>query len=77
MSSRRNSAESLQALNTLLCFVENWAVENGDKLRRSCASCVYAQRTGPFKCSLYNMTPPLDTIMDGCNEYSDKEVIPF
>jgi len=74
---RENSAEACQALNNLIHSVEDWAVKNGDKLRRSCASCTYAHRTGPFKCAVYRVTPPLDVIMNGCDSYSDYDQLPF
>lgn len=76
-SMKRSSGESYKALGDLNSFLEDWALENAGKLRRSCASCVYAVKDGPFKCSLYNMVPPINVIMDGCSDHNDNDAIPF
>lgn len=76
-SIKRQSGESYQALGDLQALAEAWALKNADKLKRSCASCTYAVRSGAFKCSAYNAVPPLDTIMNGCSGYSDSDDIPF
>lgn len=76
-STKRQSGESYQALGDLQRTVETWALKNADKLKRSCASCTYAVRSGPFKCAVYLVTPPINVIMTGCDAYSDHDDIPF
>lgn len=76
-STKRIGGEAYQSIQTLNVMVEDWALKNADRIKRSCASCTYANREGPFKCSVYNVTPPLDVIMNGCPSYSDNDDIPF
>ena len=73
----RGGAESYDARNSLNNLVQEWALKNADKIKRSCESCTYAQRSGPFKCSKYLVVPPIDVIMNGCDGYSDSDDIPF
>lgn len=73
----RTSGESYQAQSDLNNLVQDWALKNADKLRRSCVSCTYAVRSGPFKCAVYSITPPIDVIMNGCDSFSDNDDIPF
>lgn len=76
-SIKRDGAEAYQVLNNLLSLVQGWALKDADKIKRSCASCTYAVRSGPFKCSAFNTVPPIDIIINGCAEYSDSDDIPF
>lgn len=73
-STPRNCYDAKNDLNKL---VEEWALKNADKIKRSCASCTYAMREGPFRCQAYGATPPIDVIMNGCDGYSDVNDIPF
>lgn len=73
----RTGGERYQAESNLLSLVKVWALKDADKLKRSCASCTYAVRSGPFKCAAYNTVPPIDVIMNGCDGYSDSDDIPF
>lgn len=73
----RAGVESRLAANNLNEAVLRWALRDAYKLRRSCGSCVYANLSGPFKCSVYNAVPPIDVIMNGCESYSDTDDIPF
>lgn len=73
----RSSGAGYQAKSDLNNLVEEWALKNAHEIRRSCASCTYAHRSGPFKCSKYDATPPIDVIMNGCDGYSDCDDIPF
>lgn len=76
-SIKRTGGEAYQSINDLTAAVEAWALKSSDKIKRSCASCTYAHRDGPFKCAVYRVTPPLDVIMNGCASYSDADDIPF
>ncbi len=76
-SIKRRGGESYQAIGNLLASVENWALRDADKIKRSCASCTYAVRSGPFKCCVYDAVPPIDVIMNGCESYSDSDDVPF
>ena len=76
-SIKRTSGESYKAIGDLQIFAEEWALKNADKIRRSCASCTYAVRSGPFRCAVYSVVPPIDVIMDGCASYIDTDYIPF
>lgn len=73
----RSTVMAGQARSDLNNAVQSWALENADKIRRSCANCVYANKSGPFICSKYLVTPPLDVIMNGCDGHSDIDDIPF
>ena len=76
-SIKRTSGDSYKALGDLQVFAEEWALKNADKIKRNCASCTYAVRSGPFKCCVYNAVPPIDVIMNGCESYCDSDYIPF
>ena len=73
----RDSGEAYQIKNDLNTVVQDWALKNADKLKRSCSSCVYARKEGSFICSKYSLVPPLNVIMNGCEGYSDCDDIPF
>ncbi len=76
-SIKRDSIEGCQALCDLNNIVETWALKNAIKIRSSCASCVHAMKDGPFKCTLYNVVPPLSVIINGCGSYTDNDPLPF
>ena len=76
-SIKRIGGESYQAMSNFRNIIEEWALKDADKIKRSCNSCVYAVKDGPFKCSAYNTVPPLSVIMNGCSSYSDNDDIPF
>ena len=76
-SIKRDAIDAEQALANLDSVIAEWALTNATKIRRSCASCIYAAKSGPFYCALYNTVPPLDVIMDGCNKYEDEDPMPF
>jgi len=73
----REGVEARLARNDLNNIVQDWAIKNAHKIRRSCESCTYAKRTGSFSCSKYGVVPPLDVIIKGCDGYSDCDDIPF
>lgn len=53
-------------------LMDNWLMINGPTvLFRTCASCKWMPNVGPAVCEKYNMTPPIDTIMRGCDDYVD------
>lgn len=73
----RANALAYSAKVDLHVAITDWARKNTVELTRSCSSCVYAVKDGPFRCALYNATPPIDVIMDGCDSYFDIDDIPF
>lgn len=44
---------------------------------RNCDNCRHMAENGPAVCSLYQMTPPANVIVVGCDKHDDKEDVPF
>lgn len=65
------STELSQKLN-------DWLQHSGPKaLFRTCQSCNQMRKQGPAHCDRFNMTPPIDVLMKGCDYHEDEAVAPF
>ncbi len=70
----RNDPFANQALADAL----NEAIQkHGGDLFNNCGNCSHMNYPGPPVCKLFNMTPPIQTIMKGCKNYNDAKEIPF
>jgi hypothetical protein len=69
--SEQSSMDLSRALN-------EWLGSSGPSaLFRTCGSCRQMEHTGPAFCKLFNMTPPVDIILKGCEEHQDEMELPF
>jgi hypothetical protein len=58
--------------------LNEWLERSGPPgIFRTCASCRSMQRTGPAHCLKYNMVPPIDIIMVGCDSHDDECIPPL
>lgn len=46
-------------------------------LFQTCASCRNMSKEGEPRCALYNVIPPINIIMRGCDKYDDDHEVPF
>lgn len=55
-------------------LLNQWLENSGPNgLFRTCASCRRMARTpAPAFCHLYNVTPPIDVLLAGCDRHSDE-----
>lgn len=69
----RKSKETDEATADLSHRIAGWLRLNGAvSVIQTCASCKHMARVGPAVCELAQVTPPIDTIMRGCNKFSDE-----
>lgn len=40
-------------------------------MHRTCATCKFMPQVGPAVCGLAGQTPPIQTIMRGCDKYAE------
>lgn len=75
---REGTHETDAASLALSEALNRWFTDFGPSpMFRSCESCHFMVRGGPAFCQRYNMTPPVEIITAGCDEYKDMGAIPF
>ena len=58
--------------------LNEWLARSGAiGLFRTCGSCRHMQRSGPAGCLKYNMVPPIDIILNGCDAHDDECIPPL
>lgn len=69
----RDSKASDEAAQELSVRLNHWLVLTGPtQVYQTCATCIHMTRVGPAVCELAQMTPPIDTIMRGCDKFEDE-----
>lgn len=69
----RDSKASDEAANDLSYRITTWLRMFGPAtVVRTCGTCVHMARVGPAICGLAKATPPIATILAGCDKYEDE-----
>ncbi|QWY83388.1 hypothetical protein [Rhizobium phage RHph_X3_2] len=75
---REGTHETNAASEALGEALNRWFTDFGPSpIFRTCESCRFMARGGPAFCQRYNMTPPVEVIMAGCDAYEDQGQLPF
>lgn len=74
----RQGPGSEQASIDLSQLLNEWLGNSGaNGLYRTCGSCRAMERIGSAFCKKFDATPPVDTILNGCDAHEDESELPF
>lgn len=67
--------DSSSALSKAL---NSWLEEFGPNgIFRTCGNCRNMSKEGEPRCMLFNVIPPIQVIMEGCDKHDDEHEVPF